>query len=47
MINNIFRIESVLESEPYIDNVTNAFFKRMAEFADSGTTIDMSLWLHL
>ncbi|KAH6683345.1 cytochrome P450 oxidoreductase [Halenospora varia] len=47
MINNIFTINSVLESEPYIDSVTEAFLKRMAEFADSNTVVDMSEWLHM
>ncbi|KAL3417395.1 hypothetical protein PVAG01_11395 [Phlyctema vagabunda] len=46
MINGIFRLESVLESEKYMDNVTRAFLVRMSEFADAGASIDMGDWVH-
>ena len=47
MINNIFSVASVLESEQYMNNATEAFFSRMSEFADTETPVDMSQWLHM
>jgi hypothetical protein len=47
MINHIFRMPSILESEAYIDNVTQAFLERMSEFADSRAVVNMGEWLQL
>jgi hypothetical protein len=38
---------SILESEAYIDNVTQAFLERMSEFADSRAVVNMGEWLQL
>lgn len=45
MIQNIFSMSSILESEQYIDNATNAFFTVLDEFAENGKSIDMGEYL--
>ncbi|KAJ4248574.1 hypothetical protein NW757_008222 [Fusarium falciforme] len=44
-VNNIYSLKSVLESEPFIDQVTAVFRTRLDEFAVSGQIIDIGLWL--
>jgi len=45
MIQNIFSMSSILESEQYIDNATNAFFTVLEEHAENGKPIDMGEYL--
>ncbi|KAM6509807.1 hypothetical protein FALCPG4_017450 [Fusarium falciforme] len=46
-VNNIYSLKSVLESEPFIDQVTAVFRTRLDEFAMSGQIIDIGLWLQM
>ena len=38
-------MSSILESEAYIDDCTELFVSKLAEFADTGAAIDLGLWL--
>ncbi|KAM6510768.1 hypothetical protein FSOLCH5_011213 [Fusarium solani] len=46
-VNNIYSLKSVLESEPFIDQVTAVFRTRLDELAVSGQIIDIGLWLQM
>jgi len=45
IVNNVYSMSTVLSLEPYIDNCSALFVKRMGEFADSGAVVDLGDWL--
>jgi len=45
IVNNVYSMSTILSLEPYIDDCSRLFVKRMDEFADSGAVIDLGDWL--
>ena len=45
ILNHVYSMTAVLESERYIDNVTETFMRRMDVFARSGKSFELSEWL--
>lgn len=45
IVNNVYSMSTILSLEPYIDNCSALFIKRMGEFADSRTVVDLGDWL--
>ncbi|OAQ60423.1 cytochrome P450 oxidoreductase [Pochonia chlamydosporia 170] len=47
LVNALYSLSSVLESERFIDACTATFMSRLEEFVDSGETVDLGLWLQM
>lgn len=47
LVNALYSLSSVLESERFIDACTATFMSRLDEFVDSGETVDLGLWLQM
>jgi hypothetical protein len=45
IVNNVYSMSTILSLEPYIDDCSRLFVRRMGEFADSGAVIDLGDWL--
>ncbi|KAL2864115.1 cytochrome P450 [Aspergillus lucknowensis] len=45
LVNNIYSMSSVLESEQYIDTCTEVFLSKMAKFAEKGQVVDLGEWI--
>jgi len=46
-VNNLYSLSSILQSEKYIDACSNVFTARLDEFAASGASFDLGLWLQM
>ena len=44
-INSTYTMSSILESEVYMDSISNLFPSKMKEVAIAGKTIDLSEWI--
>jgi hypothetical protein len=47
IVNNIYSMSSILESEEYLDRCSELFMRRMGEFADQGAVVDFGEWLQM
>ena len=47
IVNNIYSMSSVLESERAIDSCTRLFCNRMRTFAAENTVVDLGLWINM
>lgn len=47
IVNSIYSLSNVLQSEKYIDVCSGLFVERMGEFADSGQVCDFGEWLQM
>ena len=45
IVNNVYTLSNVLQSEVYIDKCSNLFVEKMREFADKRTQVDLGEWL--
>lgn len=45
IVNHIYSLSNVLQSEEYIDKCSKMFIQRFGEFADSGQQVDLGEWL--
>jgi hypothetical protein len=45
IVNNVYSMSTILSLEPYIDDCSRLFVKRMGGFADSGAVVDLGDWL--
>ena len=45
IVNHVYSLSNVLQSEQYIDECSTLFIKRLGSLADSGTTLDLGEWL--
>lgn len=47
IVNNVYSMSSVLESEEYLDHCSELFMQRMGENADQGAVFDFGEWLQM
>ena len=47
IVNNVYSMSSILESEEYLDRCSELFMQRMGEFADQGDIVDLGEWLQM
>jgi hypothetical protein len=47
IVNHVYSLSNVLQSEQYIDKCSELFVQRMAEFAHRGQTVDLGQWLQM
>lgn len=47
LVNNLYSLSSVLESEKYIDSCSNVFFEAMNDFADEGKSVNIGDWFQM
>lgn len=45
IVSHVYSMSSVLQSEPFIDDCTRLFMKRLQEFADRDQSFDLGEWL--
>lgn len=45
IVNQVYTLSNVLQSEEYIDKCSLLFIDRLNEFADQGTVLDLGKWL--
>lgn len=45
IVNQVYTLSNVLQSEEYIDKCSLLFVERLGEFADQGTVVDLGEWL--
>jgi hypothetical protein len=45
LVNNVWSLSNVLQSEPYIDKCTELFIQRIGEYADRKEVFDLGTWL--
>ncbi|KAF5006060.1 hypothetical protein FDECE_7542 [Fusarium decemcellulare] len=46
-IASAYSMSTLVEFEPFVDNTTRVFMKRLDEFADSGAELDFGTWLQM
>jgi hypothetical protein len=47
IVNHVYAMSSVLESEKFIDKCSELFMQRMKEYADQGVDVDLGDWLQM
>ena len=47
IVNNIYSMSSILESEQYIDKCTKLLMSKMEGFAQTGEIVDLGKWLQM
>ncbi|KAA8895566.1 cytochrome P450 [Sphaerosporella brunnea] len=47
LVNRMFTMSSIMESEAHINRVTEAFFQALSEHATNSKTLDMAQWLRM
>ena len=47
LLNNIYSMSSILESEPYINVCTDIFVEKLSSFVDRGEELDLGMWLQM
>lgn len=47
IVNPVYSLSNVLQSEPYIDVCSRLFVQKLGKFADGGIPIDMGRWLQM
>ena len=47
IVNNVYSLSSVLESEKAIDSCTQLFCETMREFAKQNCKVDLGLWINM
>ena len=47
IVNNVYSMSSVLESEKAVDSCTQLFCETMREFAKRSSLIELSLWINM
>lgn len=45
IVNHVYSLSSVLQSESYIDKCTNLFMSRLRDLAVSGQAVDLGEWI--
>ena len=45
IVNHVYSLSNVLQSEEYIDKCSQLFIERIGEFADKGSSFDLGEWL--
>jgi hypothetical protein len=47
IVSHVYSLSNVLKSEQYIDECSDLFVDRLAEFAEANQPIDLGLWLQM
>ena len=47
IVNNVYSMSSVLESEKNIDSCTQVFCGNMRDFAEQKSVVDLGLWINM
>ncbi|KAJ5495457.1 Cytochrome P450E-classgroup I [Penicillium diatomitis] len=47
IVNGVYTMQSILQSEPYIDQCTDVLLQRLGEYADDETSIDLLEWARM
>lgn len=47
IVSSVYTMSNVLKSETYIDKCMELFVRRMGEYADGGSAVDLGEWLQM